>query len=161
MWRTLFPRFRFAAIIIAVAVLHGSIAVAADAPAGLVVVARRSPTALLIWDASQAVGTLVVARTSPDASRRSLEADGIRILADRAPRFHTRQIDLRVQYAPVGVEGVAYQASTFANATPVLVLHADRSALISHADAWIADVGAGRQPRGLTVDTVGALPPLP
>ncbi len=161
MWRTRLSRFRVPAIIGAVAVFCTGVAGATDAPKGLVVVARRAPSALLIWDASLAIGDLVVARSGDDASRRSLEVDGIRILAARAPGLRARTVALRVQYAPVGVEGVAYQASTFANATPVMLLRADRSALVAHAGEWIADLDAGRQPPGLSVDSLGALPPLP
>jgi len=153
-----FARFIAFAIVGALAVFASARANATDLPKGAVVVARSAPTALLIWDASSAVADLVVARNASDASTRSLEVDAIRILVARAPQLRARRVELRVQYAPIGVEGVAYQASTFANATPLLLLAADRAMIAPRHDAWIADIRGGRAPSGLSVQSIGAFP---
>jgi hypothetical protein len=66
-------------------------AVAADLPGGTVVVARSAPTAVFIWDASPAVGDLVVAQQTGDAGMRALEADALAIMAARAPASRARR----------------------------------------------------------------------
>jgi len=53
-------------------------------PKGTVVVVRSAPNALLIWDASAAVGDLMIARRTGDDGMRELERDGIAIMAARA-----------------------------------------------------------------------------
>jgi len=151
-------RFVAVAIVGALAVFATARSGAADVPKGAVIVARSAPTALLIWDASSAVADLVVARNASDASTRTLEVEAIQILVARAPQLRARRVELRVQYAPIGVEGVAYQASTFANATPLLLLSTDRAMIATRHDAWIADIRDGRSPSGLSVKSLGAFP---
>lgn len=127
-------------------------------PPGTIVVARSAPAALLIWDASSAVGDLVVARRTGDDGMRALEGDGIEILAARAPRLHAKSIELRIQYSATGVVGAPYQASTFANATQLLVLTAPSALVAARARAWQAAIAAHRAPDGLGVRVVGAFP---
>jgi hypothetical protein len=87
-----------------------------------------------------------------------LERDGIAIMAARAPRMTAGRMELRVQYAATGVVGAPYQASTFANATQLLVLTAPRSTIAARSRAWLADVAAHRMPDGLVVRVVGVFP---
>jgi len=134
-------------------------AASADAtPPGTIVVARSAPDALLIWDASTAVGTLVVARRMGDDGMRALEGDGVAILASRAPRLHAQNVELHVQYSATGVTGAPYQASTFANATQLLVLTAPRALIATRARAWQAAIADHRAPVGLNIRIVGAFP---
>ncbi len=121
-------------------------------------VARTAPTALLIWDASPAVGDLVVAQHLGDDGMRALESDAITILGTRAARSQATRIELRVQYAPGGVVGAAYNAATFANESPLMTLSAPRALAASRYKTWVGDVGAGRKPAGLSVTITGAFP---
>jgi hypothetical protein len=149
--------FRVTAIVVALAVSTFGVA-RADAPPGTVVVARSAPDALLIWDASLAVGDLIVARRTGDDGLRALESDGVSILAARAQRLHAKSIELRIQYAATGVVGAAYQASTFANATQLLVRTAPRALIGTRAREWQAAIAAHHAPQGLGVRVVGAFP---
>jgi hypothetical protein len=149
----------FRALAIMLAVASGSASAhAAENPKGIVVLAHSAPTALLIWDASPVVGDLVIARRLGDAGIQALEIDAIHILAARAPGLHAKRVEVRVQYAPTGVVGAAYQASTFANETPILSLAADRALVAAEHQAWIAAVASQRRPQGLTVTMLGAFP---
>jgi hypothetical protein len=130
----------------------------ADLPKGAIVLAHTAPTAVLIWDASARVGDLVIAQTTGPAGLRALELDGIDILVNRAPQLHASRVELRVQYAATGVVGAAYGASTFANATPLLVMSADRAAIPRSASHWKQAIAADRAPRDLTIRVVGAFP---
>jgi len=144
-------------IIEAVAAFPASAAPTAT-PKGIVVVARLQPTAVLIWDASATVGDLVVAQQTGDAGMRALEADSVDVLASRAPALHAARIEIHAQYAATGIVGAAYNASTFANATPLVRVSADRSAIIAHAAAWARDLRQGRAPAGLTIEVTGSFP---
>ncbi len=130
----------------------------AELPSGNIVVVKSAPNALLIWDASSAVGDLMIARRTGDDGMRALESDGVAILAARAARMHARQMELRIQFAATGVVGAPYQASTFANATQLLVLAAPRATIAARSRAWIADIAAHRTPDGLSVRAVGSFP---
>jgi hypothetical protein len=138
--------------------LLGASGVTAEQPRGTVVVARSAPTALFIWDATPAVGDLVVAQQTGDAGMRALEADAVAILAARAPASHARRLEVRVQYDATGIVGAAYNAATFADATPLVVVASDRSAIIAHADAWQRDLASGRMPRALSLRVLSAFP---
>lgn len=130
----------------------------ADMPQGTVVVVRTAPVAMLVWDASPAVGALVVARSTGDDGMRALESDGVSILAARAGRLRANRVELRIQYSGTGVVGAAYQASTFANATQLLVLAAPRALIAARSRNWLAAIAAHRAPAGLDVHAVGAFP---
>jgi hypothetical protein len=79
-------------------------------------------------------------------------------LAARAQRLHAKNVELHVQYSATGVAGAAYQASTFANATQLLVLTAPRASIATHARDWQAAIAAQRAPQGLGIRVVGAFP---
>ncbi len=116
------------------------------------------PNALLIWDASPAVGDLVIARQTGDAGMRALEADAVAILAAHAAASRAKHLDVRVQYAATGIVGAAYNATTFANATPLVIVGADRSLLLAHAEAWQRSLADGNVPAGLSVHVTGTFP---
>ncbi len=138
--------------------VSAAVATAAGLPKGNVIVARSAPTALLIWDASAAVGDLVIAQQTGDAGMRALESDAVALMAARAPRLRANTIELHVQYAASGIVGAAYQASTFANATPLMILSAPRALVAKKAQGWMADIDAQRKPAGLDVRMTGSFP---
>jgi hypothetical protein len=146
------------AIIGAVALSGAAATTNAGLPKGTVVVARSTPTNVLIWDASPAVGDLVVARQSGDVAMRSLTADALAIMIARAPRSRARRLEVRVQFVALGVAGAAYDAATFADATPLLIVAADRSAIIAHARTWQRELASDRTPSGLFVHVTGTFP---
>lgn len=150
------PFFRFA-IILTLGFFVRSAAFA-DEPKGIVVVARTAPVALLIWDASPAVADLVIAGHSGDDGLRALEAQAVTLLGARAARARAANIELRVQYAPNGIVGAAYNASTFANESPLFVVKAASKAAAAHASAWATAVAAGQRPAGLGLQITGAFP---
>jgi hypothetical protein len=159
MSRLLSAPFPLVAIILALAFFGSGVAPAdTETSKGAVVVARSAPTMLLIWDASPAVGDLVIAQRTGDQGMRALEGDAIAILGRRAVRSHAARIELHVQYVSGGVVGAAYQASTFANATPLMIISAARPAAATRYREWIGDVVAGRKPPGLDVRITGTFP---
>jgi hypothetical protein len=129
-----------------------------EQPKGIVVVARSMPNALLIWDASSAVGDLVVARQTGDAGMHALEADAIAILASHASTSRAKHLEVRVQYAATGIVGAAYNATTFANATPLVIVGADREPLLARAEAWQRMLASGTVPGAVSVRVVGVFP---
>jgi hypothetical protein len=144
-------------VIIAPAAL-GMPAMSATAPKGTVVVARVAPTGLLIWDASPAVGDLMIARQTGEPGMRMLAADALDVLVAHAPSMTANSIAVRVQYVPTGVVGAAYNAQTFAAATPLMIVTAGRTALLKHASAWRTAVLAGQTPAGVSIERTGAFP---
>jgi hypothetical protein len=154
-------RIRFALIacsVIIAPVVSPVHAAAEGAPKGVVVVARRTPSALLIWDASAAVGDLMVARQSGEDGMRALEADAVDVLAQHASSLAAARIAVRVQYVATGVVGAAYNAETFAQATTLMTVSADRTAVLNHASTWRTAVLAGHPPAGLTIERTGVFP---
>jgi hypothetical protein len=151
-------QYKVIAIGLALACSTFGVARADTPPPGIVVVARSTPVALLIWDASSAVGDLVVARRTGEEGMRALESDGVSILAARAQQLHAQNVELHIQYAATGVAGAAYQASTFADATQLLVLTAPRALIATRARIWRDAIAAHRTPDGLGVRVVGAFP---
>ncbi len=88
-----------------------------------------------------------------------LEIDAID-LSRRARRAARKTVELRVQYVATGVVGAAYNASTFANATPLLVLGADRSRFSPRCGMDPRCRGASPA-RGVSVNVLGAFPKAP
>jgi hypothetical protein len=76
----------------------------------------------------------------------------------RAPRSRARRIEVRVQFVATGVAGAAYDAATFADATPLLIVAADRSAIVAHAQAWQRELANDRTPSALSVRVTGTFP---
>jgi len=158
MWRWSFARFFVVTIVGAIAVFPTHACAAEQPPGTVVVVARSVPTALLIWDASTAVGDLVIARETGENGMRELEADAVGILAVYAPALRARRLEIRVQYLAAGIVSAAYQATTFADATPLVILDADRATLLAHAAAWRREVANGHPPSGLSLRLVNPFP---
>jgi hypothetical protein len=75
-----------------------------------------------------------------------------------AAALPAKRITLRAQYAPTGVVGAAYNASTFANATPLFTIAADRALISSHAARWKDDLAHGRTPHDVTLHPLGTFP---
>jgi len=152
--------FLFVGVGVLVGAFALSAAVATDAglPKGTVIVARSAPTNVLIWDASPAVGDLVVARQTGAIAMHSLTVDALAIMVARAAQTRAQRIEVRVQFVATGVAGAPYDAATFADATPLLIVSAERSAIIAHARAWQRELARDRTPNGLLVHVTGTFP---
>ena len=130
----------------------------AETSSGTVVVAKTAPDALFMWDASPVVADLVIAQKAPDAGMRDLEIAAIKILAARAPNMRANQLEIRAGYAATGVVGAAYQAATFANASPLFTIRAKRTDVLAHAKQWESDLAAGRAPKAASIVETGKFP---
>ena len=128
-------------------------------PKGSIVLAKTSPSALLIWDASPVVADLVADKTPDSQALRLLTADAIELLHERAASLTAKTVELRVVYTRSGAISPAYGAPTFAGVERVMVIDASRADALARADQWKKAARDGAPTPGLTVKITGSMPP--
>lgn len=128
-------------------------------PKGTVVLAKTSPDALLIWDASPELADMIAAKQPDDQILKTLEADALTILAERAKSLSSGNIALRVVYQRSGAVSPAYGAPTFAGVERLFIMEAKRTDVAPQESAWRSALQSGSTAHGLTVTMTGKLPP--
>jgi hypothetical protein len=134
---------------------------AAPLPAGPIVLARTGSDALVLWDASSEMISLIANKMPADAMMRKLESDAVVILGDRAKAVAsgTKTLTVQVIYQRSGAISPAYQTATFLGIEHLVAVKAPLPAAATRGDAWAEDVRNGKTPDELTVTVSGKLPP--
>ncbi len=128
---------------------------------GHAVLARASEDALILWDASPVVASIVKNRLSDADANALLERDASRVLATMAPNFggETRSVTVRVIYSKTGDVSPVYGTPTFAGIERYATLTLSGPDVRSDRDRW-RELGAKMAlPPWFTFKVTGLLPP--
>lgn len=141
-----------------------SAAVAADMPkevVGAIVTARAGADALLLWDATPRLISLIKSGTSNEQIFDTVESEAIVVARERESSLPktTKSITVRVIYHRTGEVSPVYGAPTFAGIEKLVTVTVPYPELSSHANAWYASLAAGQTPADVKVDVTGKLPP--
>jgi hypothetical protein len=137
-------------------------AFADEAPQGKVTLARATPDALIIWDATPAVVEITnVSKTPAEQALRSLESRAMTIAAGMAPQLTSaNQISVRVVYLKLGAVNPMYRAAELAGVERVFSIGASRGDVLKHGQEWATLLASGKVPDGVSLTMTGELPPL-
>ena len=128
---------------------------------GTVVTAKSGEHALILWDATPAVVTIVDNKQPRDAAMESLESQAMQIAGERAPALtDAKTITVRVVYQKIGAVNPAYGTPTFAGVERVLDLTVDAPTAKTQSGALAKSLASGTTPKGVTLQVTGVLPPL-
>jgi len=143
------------------------LAVAAAVPAaastvqGTVVTAKTGTNALIMWDSTPAIESIVSNKQPRDAAMKSLESQAMQIAGQRAASLpDSKTITVRVVYQKIGAVNPAYGTPTFAGIERVFDLTVDSSAVKTQSDALAKSLAGGTTPKGVTLQVTGELPPM-
>ena len=151
--------FAFCAAI-AFSISSGAAASETALPQGAVTLAKTTPDALLIWDATPAVAALRKARTDPRVGLAQLEAGAMSIaLARAASLTHSTNVSVRVLYEMTGDVSPVYHSATFEGVERLLTVTATRSDILANGAAYAEQLERGTIPAAVKVSISGALPP--
>jgi hypothetical protein len=128
---------------------------------GHAVLARASGEALVIWDATPLIASVVQGKLS-DADANSLVAhDALRILARMQPNVDksAKSITVRVIYNKTGEVSPVYGAATFAGVERYATLTAPAAALRTDKSKWKELDDKTALPAWLVFTVIGKLPP--
>lgn len=150
-----------AALALATAIPAG--APAADAPPvpGHVVLAKPGPEAVIIWDATPVVVTIVNDKMRDDEANALLEHDALRNVAKfaKAISADAKSVTLRVTYQKIGAVNPAYGAQTFAGVERYAQLTLPAADVRNNRDKWMELGERTAVPAWVQFTIVGALPP--
>ncbi len=146
----------------AVALSFGSVpAVADDAVPGHAVLARASEDALVLWDASQVVATIVKDKFNDADANALIKRDAYRVLVSMAPNIDksAKTVTVRVIYSKTGAVSPVYGTPTFTGIERYATLTASGSDVRSDRDHWKELDAKAAPPAWLEYKIVGLLPP--
>jgi hypothetical protein len=147
-----------AAILIALAMAVAGSGIAMATPAGAVVVAKNSGSALLIWQATPFIALVVAKHESNDQALAEIESAGLQVIAGhKALLKKASSVSLRVMYIRTAPQNdPQYAPTSFAGFKQLLTLNVTKSALAASAK-WPAAVGPGRLPAGVSATITGKI----
>lgn len=133
---------------------------AADVP-GHVVLAKPGGDAIIIWDATPVVLTIVTGKMSDDAANALLERDALRDVAKLAKSLDAdvTTVSLRVTYQKIGAVNPAYGSQTFAGVERYALLTLSGPDVRSDRDRWMELSDAAALPAWVHFSITGQLPP--
>ncbi len=136
-------------------------AAADDSVPGHAVLARASDEALILWDASPVVATIVKTKLGDADANALLERDASRILATMAPNIDkaAKTATVRVVYSMTGDVSPIYGTPTFAGIERYATLTLDGGDFRSDRDHWKELDPKSAMPRWFAYKVVGRLPP--
>jgi hypothetical protein len=138
-----------------------SAAIAADLPAGTVVLAKSSPDALLLWDSSPVLAKLVGDKVGEAKALSALESDAVTIASQRAAKLTTaKTVTVQVIYSMTGAVSPVYNTATFAGVEKVLTVSGAPADLVKNGTAYAASLAQGTVPAAVKVSVTGKLPPM-
>jgi hypothetical protein len=134
---------------------------APDTPIGHVIVARSSGAALVIWDASPEVASMVSQHVDDAAAARRLGGDALRVLVASLEKVSSaaESLTVRVVYNRTGDVSPVYGAATFAGVERYAEITADMKSLVEDRDHWKELVPSAPLPSWFAVKITGKLPP--
>jgi hypothetical protein len=136
-------------------------ATADDAVPGHAVLARASEDALVLWDASTVVATIVRSKMSDADANALLERDAARVLATIAPNVDkgAKSVTVRVIYSMTGDVSPVYGTPTFAGIERYATLTVTGPDVRSDRDRWKELDAKAALPAWFAYKIVGKLPP--
>ena len=145
---------------LALAVAPGAPAAADDAVPGHAIVARTAPDALVIWDATADVTSIVKDKVSDTDAASRLERDALRVLASTADRLkRAKTVTVRVIYNKTGDVSPVYGSPTFAGVERFANLTVDAADVSGDKDKWRDLSDKAPVPAWVAFKIVGSLPP--
>jgi hypothetical protein len=133
----------------------------ADDANGSFVVARRSPSGLVIWDSAPVIAQIVKSKLGDAEANALLERDALQVLAKAAPSFAaSRDVVIRIVYSKTGDVSPTYGTATFAGIERYAEITLDHEQLTTDAGHWKeAAAGTGSLPPFAQPKILGTLPP--
>jgi hypothetical protein len=131
------------------------------APPGHAVLARATGEALILWDATPVVASIVRDKLSDAAANALLERDAAGVLAEMAPNVDraATSVTVRVLYAETGAVSPVYGTPTFAGVERYASLTVSGTDARSDRDRWRQLGPSAPLPRWLAFKVTGLLPP--
>jgi len=150
------------AFVVVVALL-APLAAQADQPVvtGHYVLARATEDALILFDASPEVASIVAGKTDDAAANDELERESLKVLAAMLPKLDTttKSVTVRVTYNKTGAVSPVYGAPTFAGVERYALLDVSYKDAAADRDKW-KELDAKRAvPAWLSFKVIGQLPP--
>jgi hypothetical protein len=148
------------ALIAALLVTTSSIARVDGMPQGTVTLTKARGDALVVWDATDELASLVSAKSTRKATLERLASDAALIYGDRAPALKktARSLMVLVLYTKTGAISPTYHTATFEGVERLLSVKA-QTADYKHAAQWSQSLAAGKTPAGVSLTIIGQLPP--
>ena len=136
-------------------------ALADDAVPGHAVLAKPDGDALVIWDASPVVASIVKAKTNDDGANDLLERDAVHVLATMAPDVDksAKTITVRVIYSKTGAVSPVYGTPTFMGIERYATLTVHASDVQGDRDKWKELDAKTAVPSWFAFKVTGLLPP--
>lgn len=128
---------------------------------GHAVLAKPSGEALVIWDATPVIVSIVKGKLNDADANALLERDAIRVLGGMVPNVdkHAKSITVRVVYSKVGAVNPAYGTPTFAGIERYATLTASGADAQSQRDRWRSLDEKAPIPSWFAYKVTGLLPP--
>jgi hypothetical protein len=154
--------FVITSFVIAVAAAFAHVAAAAEtAVPGTVVVARASSDALLVWDSTPEIASIVKEKLSDRDANARIEHDALHVLAESLDKVgkEAKTITVRVIYSRTGDVSPVYGTPTFLGIEKYATVAATRADLVSDRDKWKELGDTVELPAWFKVEILGKLPP--
>jgi hypothetical protein len=144
----------------AAALVPARIAAADDVP-GHVVLAKPGGDAIMIWDATPVIVTIVAAKLSDEAANALLERDALRDVAKLAKSLDpdAKTVALRVTYQKIGAVNPAYGAQTFSGVERYALVTMSGADVRGDRDRWMELSDTASPPAWIRFSVTGQLPP--
>jgi hypothetical protein len=137
----------------------GIVVAAEDANTSSVVVAKTAGDAVLIWDASPEVASLLEKKLADDKISEQLEVGAAKVLLARAKELpNARTITVKVVYERTGAVSPIYKTATLTGLERLLSVSAPRADALEHGSAWSKTLQQGTLPSGITATVTGKYP---
>jgi hypothetical protein len=142
-------------------VLSSAATAFSDDANGSFVIARSSPSALVIWDSAPIVAIIVKNKLSDAEANELLQRDALQILIKAEPTVSAaKNIRLRIVYSKTGDINPAYGTPTFAGVERYGEIDMDHTQLTTDEGHWReAAGGRGALPAFTQLKVSGSLPP--
>ncbi len=136
-------------------------AAAEDTVPGHAVLARASEEALILWDATPVVATIVKSKLGDADANALLERDASRVLATMAPNIDkaAKTVTVRVVYSMTGEVSPIYGTPTFAGIERYATLTLGGADFRSDRDRWKELDAKSALPSWFAYKIIGRLPP--
>jgi hypothetical protein len=149
----------FAALALALATAVSASAVADDV-VGTAIVARDSGDALIIWEATPAIVSIVARKTADAAALQQLESSAVSLAATHAKDLPDAvTISVRITYQKIGAVNPAYGTAAFAGVERLATVSLPRSLALKTGAGLARAIAAGKRAPGVTIVISGQLPP--
>lgn len=148
------------ALVVAACLATSLVALADDVP-GNAVLAKPDRDALVIWDASPVVASIVKSKTNDSDANDLLERDAAHVLATMTPNVDksAKTITVRVIYSKTGAVSPVYGTPTFMGIERYATLTVPAANAQADRDKWKELDAKSPVPSWFAFKVIGLLPP--